>query len=435
VLSLARGRLSRQSIGTLAIAVGALGAALLISIVFARLIGAEGFGAYALAYAWVQILLIPAKLGADTLMLREVARFNELEPGRIRPYVGWSSRALFLTVGASVLVGGGLILLVHQLQRPEVVTVQLVAFALVPLMAFTNVWQAVLRGLGRIFLGQIPLALLGPTVVLAGAGLFWLSSAELTPIGAIGLRIASLVAAALVLGFMLLRLLPAGDGGGIVQSDRRSLSRALLTLGFIGALATLATRTDIVMLGFFSDLEEVAAYTVASRGASFIRFPQMGLNLVIAPVIAAAYAAGRQERLQSVLTWGTRSAMAAALPIGLALIFVGNLYLDLFGEGFGDALGALRILSVGTLLTTIAGFLGALIMMTGHEAVSAKLFTGILFLNIVLNWVLIPAFGAEGAAVATAVSTNLGTAILVVWSWRKLRLDPTVIGRKADTSR
>jgi len=298
LLEVAGGRLGRQTVVTLGIRVGALGLALVVAIVPARMLGTEGYGAYALAFAWVQILLIPGMLGMDSLMVRETARVRQSQPERLRAYARWSTRAVLTTSGATAVIIGSLVVALQASQRPEVVLTQTIALALLPLMAVTGTWQAVLRAIGRMYIGQVPEAIFIPVLILTGAGVIAGSSVELTPAWAISLRVAGIAVAVGVLGLVLYRALPAGPAERLPLPERRSLLRSSFALGLIGAVFLLVTRTDVVMLGILSDLDSVGSYTVAAGGASFVVFPYIGLNTVLAPTIAALYAAGNRQQLQ-----------------------------------------------------------------------------------------------------------------------------------------
>ncbi|MBT8240079.1 MAG: oligosaccharide flippase family protein, partial [Acidimicrobiia bacterium] len=261
ILRVARGRLGRQTLVTLFIRVGALGLALLVAIVLARMLGTEGYGAYSLAFAWVQILLIPGLLGMDSLMVRETARLQESQPERSRSYALWSTKAVLLTSLATAIVVGGLIVALHASQRPEVVLAQTVALVLLPMMAVTGTWQAILRAIDRMYIGQVPESIVVPVLILAGAAAVGASSIDLTPAEAIGLRIAGISVAVLILGWVLFRALPAGSVERLAREESRSLLRSSFALGLIGAVFLLVTRTDVVMLGILSDLESVGSYT------------------------------------------------------------------------------------------------------------------------------------------------------------------------------
>jgi O-antigen/teichoic acid export membrane protein len=428
LLKVARGRLGRQTAVTLVIRVGALGLALLVAIVLARMLGTESYGAYSLAFAWVQILLIPGLLGMDSLMVRETARLQQSEPERSRSYALWSTKAVLATSVIAAIVIGGPIVALQASQRPEVVLAQAIALFLLPMMAVTGTWQAILRAIDRMYIGQFPESILVPVLILAGATLVAASSIDLTPAEAIGLRIVGIAGAVLILGPVLYRALPPGPIDRLARLESRALMRSSFALGLIGAVFLLVTRTDVVMLGILSDLESVGSYTVASAGASLVVFPFIGLNTVLAPTIAALHTAGDRRQMQRILTWGSRGALVAALPLAIVLVSAGSLYLSLFGDGFDVGLGPLRILTLGTFVASAAGSAGMIMIMTGHEVVTAKVVGGSAVLNVILNLALIPPLGAAGAAIATAVTTNVWTVLLVVWIRRNLRVDPTIMG-------
>jgi O-antigen/teichoic acid export membrane protein len=98
--------------------------------------------------------------------------------------------------------------------------------------------------------------------------------------------------------------------------------------------------------------------------------------------------------------WTTLSALVIALPLLLLAEFV----LRLFEDAFVAGSSALRILLVGQVVSAMAGSVGYIMMMTGHERQAAFVTLGATAGNILLNLMLIPPFGMEGAAVARAVT-------------------------------
>jgi O-antigen/teichoic acid export membrane protein len=67
----------------------------------------------------------------------------------------------------------------------------------------------------------------------------------------------------------------------------------------------------------------------------------------------------------------------------------------------------MMIVIVGKLFSAGAGSVGYLANMTGNQDASARIFGWSAAINVSLNLVLIPQFGIEGAAVATASTTAL----------------------------
>jgi O-antigen/teichoic acid export membrane protein len=100
-----------------------------------------------------------------------------------------------------------------------------------------------------------------------------------------------------------------------------------------------------------------------------------------------------------------------------------------FGPEFERGSTALSILLVGQVVNVAAGPVGVLLTMTGHEKRVAAAVGASACCNLLLNLLLIPRFGIEGAAVASAVSLILWNAAMLLWSLRRLRINPTVFGR------
>ena len=100
---------------------------------------------------------------------------------------------------------------------------------------------------------------------------------------------------------------------------------------------------------------------------------------------------------------------------------------DFFGEGFDGAYPALCVLVAARTLTCLAGTVGFLLALTGHQGRVARLMTVCAVLKILLNLALIPSHGELGAAVATLVMLTLFTAL----AWRDVRrlvgVEPTVL--------
>ncbi|QTF55351.1 oligosaccharide flippase family protein [Stutzerimonas frequens] len=76
----------------------------------------------------------------------------------------------------------------------------------------------------------------------------------------------------------------------------------------------------------------------------------------------------------------------------------------LFGNGYEKAVDILMILVLSAPILFVANSVGATLVTQEHMKIKVKLMGGVALLNVVLNLVLIPVYGAFGAAVATVVS-------------------------------
>jgi O-antigen/teichoic acid export membrane protein len=139
-------------------------------------------------------------------------------------------------------------------------------------------------------------------------------------------------------------------------------------------------------------------------------------------MIARLYAAGEIERLQRVVTTAARAVLLVSLPIAAPLILFGDWLLSFFGPNFTTGRTALAILTAGQLFNVAIGSVGQLLVMTGHEGDAARGIGIGALLNIVLCAALIPRWGMEGAATATATSTIAWNLLMAVWVYKRLRI-------------
>lgn len=137
-----RGRLVRSAGSTGAIRVASLAIAFLASILYARLLGPESYGAFAVVIAWIGLLEIPASLGLRQYLVRETGTSADA----IRRNRRWADCAV---VPAGVVIAAILIVTVLAL-RPGNLTWLFVAAA--PLLVLGNLGEirrVLLQACGR----------------------------------------------------------------------------------------------------------------------------------------------------------------------------------------------------------------------------------------------------------------------------------------------
>ena len=78
--------------------------------------------------------------------------------------------------------------------------------------------------------------------------------------------------------------------------------------------------------------------------------------------------------------------------------------LSFFGDEFILAKFSLLILAFSQAINALSASLGTILNMTGMQKVYGNILLVFLVLNIVLNYLLIPIYGIEGAAIASASS-------------------------------
>lgn len=415
-------RLAGSAAGSLVLRVGSAVLGLTVSILLARLLGAEEYGAYAFAYALVMLLALPAQAGLPTLLVREVARYEiDGRWGLLRGLLRRSNQLVALLTTLIVTVAL-LLMFVFDLGFTPVQRATFSwALALLPVMALGNLRGATLRGLRKVVQGQLPEMVIRPGLfVLALLAFLPITSlpvteaVELTPPLAMALHAVAALVAFLIGVWLLRRELP----GTIVTTRRayetRAWLRSLLPLTLLAGVAMINNQMDIVLLGVLGTVSDVGVYKVAFSASTPIVFALAAINVVVAPYFARAYSSGDREALQRLATWSARVSITAALPGAVLLIIFGEPLLGfVFGGEFATGARSLALLAVGQLGAVAAGSVGNILNMTGHEGDTVFASGLAALVNLVLNLALIPVLGIEGAATATAVSLILWNLILV----------------------
>jgi O-antigen/teichoic acid export membrane protein len=407
-----------------------VGLSLVVSILLTRLLGVDGYGVYAYSVSWVLLLNILASLGCQGLLVREIAANREQEKwGLIRGLLQWTNSIVLLCSLAVVGLFALAVWQVLQTPDPQVLYTLLIALVLIPFTALTIVRQAALQGFKCVLQGQLSEAVIQPLAFIAFLSIAYFFFGDISPPQVMTWKVVSTIISFLFGIWALLRVIPSDVKKAKPEYDTKRWFPSLLSLLFMASIGTIYTRTDTVMLGMMSGTGTVGLYAIALRLANFILMSQQVGASVLGPHIASLYAKGDKKRLQELTTKSIRAVIAYALPVALIFIFFGDRILTIFGSEFSQAHTILIILSIGKLVNVSTGAVSLLLNMTNHERDNAMVVGFSAALNLGLNLLLIPRFGAVGAAIATAsasVTANIWLAILV---YKRLGISCTVFNR------
>ncbi|MEY8251674.1 MAG: polysaccharide biosynthesis C-terminal domain-containing protein, partial [Colwellia sp.] len=180
-------------------------------------------------------------------------------------------------------------------------------------------------------------------------------------------------------------------------------SRPLFTIALLNvAMAS----CDVIMLGWQSDEIQVGLYGVANRLSMVGVLLLSVVNGIAGPEFSRLWelkdASGLRNRLQFYTKW---MSVAATLFL-LFFIICGESLLRFFGPDFMQAEGVLVCLTVGQFIALSTGPVAYFLMMTGKDKVHRKATLIAACCNVLLNFYLIPLYGAMGAALATSISLS-----------------------------
>ncbi len=416
--------LTLLSVRSLGLALG-----LVANILLARLLGVEEYGVWAVIMATIALLVIPASVGLPTLLVREVAMARARDDwSTLLGVYKWSLRVALATSLAIGLVWGGIALLLPIRQVLSPLLIAAVAL-MIPLRSLAVVQSGYLRGLNHVSLSALP-EFTGDRLVLVGfltfvylylPDRFSLSTAIWIQVGAAALTLSLLIG----LGY---RLVPALSRIAKSASQRSSWRKSALTLAATQGLFELQAQIDKLMIGGLSSPGQVGLYSSAQRWASLLGFLMVTVNLVLGPVFADLLA--REDRK------GAEQLARKAVLIVFALGFVGAIFFWLWGENLLGLFGAdfivgdsaLRLLLVGQLVNLGAGAVGTILVMAKRETIVTAAVGISTIVNMLLNLALVRRFGANGAAMATSIST-ISWNLILLWAVRRfLGINPSIFG-------
>lgn len=413
-----RGQLVRSAGLTAGLKIGATLIAFGASLIYARALGPHGYGLYAYVIAWAALLTILVGMGLPGYLLREGTK----RPASIRWMRHWADRRVLLAgLAAAVLMACAYFV-------PEAAEARwlFVVAALLPLLSSLGSVRAdLLRSRGWVARSQWPSLIAGPALMLMVLAILWAWRGRLYPIELVAGMLGSAFLVLVVNEFQLRRAAP----GPKILPDIKISIRAALPFMWLGGLYLLNNRVDLILIGTLRGAHDAGLYAVATRAATLVLFVSQAANMALAPRIASLYHTGDQVRLQRLITAAARRILIATLPLAILLVTAAWwLLYYLFGASFTPAARPLQILAGSQLAAVAIGSVGVILNMAGHERRSMVGLSIAVVLNIVLNLILIPRLGPEGAAIATGASIVFAQALMWYWIRRRLHLRPSALG-------
>ena len=381
----------------------------LVQVLIVRYLSTAAYGAFAYALSLVTLGETLVTLGID----RAVGRFLPIYQER----GDWAKLFGTIALVGGTIVSLGLVLIVlvlglagtlgRSLVDDELaITLIVILVLLAPLQAadtmFANV-LAVFASPRAIFVRRFVLA---PVLRLAVVGLLVLGRFDATFL-AVGYVVTGAIGVALYT-FLLFRVLR--DQAILKHLDVRRLdlpAREILVytvpLLTTDLLFVLMYTTDAVLLGAFHGVDEVGAWRVVQPLAGLNQLVLSSFTLLFVPAASRLFARRANDEMRD-LYWQTAIWMAVStFPIFVVTFALAEpVTVLLYEPRYASSAILLSLLTVGRYVDVVLGFNGLTLRVFGNmrAIVAVNLFAAIV--NLGLNLLLIPRFGALGAAIGTA---------------------------------
>jgi O-antigen/teichoic acid export membrane protein len=399
------------------------------NVLLARMLGAEEYGFYVYVLSWMFVLVLAGKFGLESASIRYVAAYSaNMEWGLLRGYLLWSSRIATVSSITVAVLSFTIVLLIGGRDQERMLLLFAISFLLLPFTVILIIRSAALQGLKKVAMAQGPISVLLPMLLVTGVFAIWVATdGNVGAVSAMSVYLcATVISLGLVFYFMYISFPQEAMYVDTKYRTREWINTAFFLLAISGFFVVIE-HTDIIIVGLFHGTTNSGVYAAAKKVASLIASGLIIVNVIVAPMISHLYVIGNNVELKRVVRMAAIFSFAISLPAAAIIFFFGNWIMTLFGYQFSEGYTALIILTIGQLVNALAGSVGFFMTMTGNEKAMAWIAGSCAVLNVALNFILIPPFGMEGAAVSTAFSVAIWNVGLVVYIFRKFRIHVSIL--------
>ena len=196
----------------------------------------------------------------------------------------------------------------------------------------------------------------------------------------------------------------------------------LIILG--GSAALILLEIDKVMLNQFISIENVAYYSVAVYIATVIIVPSRAMHQITYPLTAELLNANNIEELQKLYQ---RTSLTLFIASGILFVLIILNLNDLFlllPESYRGGFTIVLLIGLAKVLDSILGNNNSILYNSKYYRTVLIFGVGLAVLTILLNYLLIPTLGLEGAALASFISIFIFNVVKLVFVKMKFGLTP-----------
>jgi O-antigen/teichoic acid export membrane protein len=209
---------------------------------------------------------------------------------------------------------------------------------------------------------------------------------------------------------------------------RRQLLRGMAGYSLFSLLGGLTTvivwNVDVIMLGAMAGLQSTAVYAIAFYIGSVIAVPQRSVEKIAGPLISDFI---KNKRWDDVAVIYKKTSLNQLIPgifiFGLIWMNLDLLFLFL-PEIYSTGRWVVFIIGVAKLIEVGTGANGIILLNSRHYRVSFFSNIVLVIVTIGANYLLIPRYGIEGAALASAIAILTFNAVKSMYIFLKIGMQP-----------
>lgn len=184
-----------------------------------------------------------------------------------------------------------------------------------------------------------------------------------------------------------------------------------------GIMGMVLAWTDTLMLGYFTTSREVGVYNSAYLISTLTLLGSDFLTPLFLPIISERFGAGRLDEIQDIYSKLVRYLFIVTVPILILFLVAPAGWLQfIFSSEYKEGGNVLVILMAGKVIYLFSICNMAILDMIKKTPVILMITIAAGVFNILANMLLIPAFGIEGAAWSTFISSIILSLLSAVYS-------------------
>lgn len=397
-------------------------------VAFARFMTVEEYGRFAFGINLAIIVSVIGGFGFTTAILRYWPKYivaGDIAGARGVVRLGYLAvlcgSLIFLVPNIVIAIGS--YYLYGTIHNAEFLAISCLALVLGVGDYSTNL----LRAQGSVVVSMLPRDVLWRLLsVVAAAAVIWLGYSISGPVAILLCAIVMLVLVAWQL-IAIRNTVRKVSNTNESRNDWKLVTSSLLPIWASSIIIAMIQQFDVVIVGTFLSSADAGAYFAAQKTAALLSLVLIVASLVAAPTMSKLYHSDKHDELQR-LCRNLAGVIVFVTAIGfLVLAISGRFLLALFDPNFVSAYWILIIVAIGTMVDAIAGPNAYLMQMTAFERPYLRIMVVCYSVVLIAQLILLPKFGALGAAAASAGGVVAWNVWAIVILRRDASLDPSLL--------
>lgn len=375
------------------------------SMFLARMLTVDDIGIIAFAGASVGYLTLIVGFGLDTIALREIAK----TPGHVKCHVATvlGMRSMLAVAGATLL--GVYLTLLNKPAGVKVIIAIVASSAILGSLITANFAYQALNRTGilavRTFIGAI-----------VNLALIFIFVRHTTPLWVVvALTAGANIGTAILFAASFIR-----EFGIPWARIDRAVAKDWLYSAVPIALSSLCIMVyyqfDTILMGLWRSEREVGLYTSAYRVIFLLAAMQLMVNQSAIPTLSNLYAHDKRKLRRFVAVMMTVMAGMSLLVTAGTWVMAGPAIKLLYGSKFAGSMPVLKTLSWTMTLVYNECITAPLLYAAGKQIAHLKCVAMGAAINTLANFLLIPRFGMQGAAIATIIAEGAVFTLLTYYA-------------------